>query len=117
MILTYKYRIKDSNSSIYLDRMSRSVNYVWNYCNETSFNAIRNNSKWLSDYDLHNLISGSSKELKLHSQTVQSIATEFALRRKQFKKRKLRWRSKKSLGWIPFIKTGVSIDDDTVKSC
>jgi len=34
MILTFKYRIKDATVGKYLDRHSRSVNFVWNYCCE-----------------------------------------------------------------------------------
>ena len=33
MILTYKYRIKDSNSKRELARLASSVNFVWNYVN------------------------------------------------------------------------------------
>jgi len=35
-------------------------------------------------------------------------------RRRQFKKLRLRWRGKKSLGWIPFKKVGVKVEGDTV---
>lgn len=115
MILTFQYRIKDSVTKKNLEAMARAVNYVWNYCNETSFKALRYDSKWLSSYDLNNLTSGSSKELNLHSQTVQAIAEEYVTRRRQFKKRKLRWRGKKSLGWIPFKASGVKVFGDKVK--
>ena len=115
MILTFKYRIKDSSSKRRLNDMARKVNFVWNYCNETSLKAIRYDSRWLSSYDLNNLTSGSSKELNLHSQTVQAIAEEYVTRRKQFKKRKLRWRGKKSLGWIPFKAAAVRVLGDKVK--
>lgn len=117
MILTYKYRIKDSSSSHVLNKMAGAVNFCFNYCNETSFNAIRNNSEWLSDFDLNNLMSGASKELGIHSQTLQAISAEYVSRRKQFKKRKLRWRSKKSLGWVPFKKSAIVVKKDTVKYC
>lgn len=100
MIITYKYRIKDS-SSAWLSKAAHSVNFVWNYCNETSFEAIRNRSKFLSGYDLQSLTGGSSKELNLNSATIQMVGHEYAARRKQFKKNKLKWRSRKSLGWIP----------------
>jgi IS605 OrfB family transposase len=115
MILTFQYRIKDSVTKKHLESMARAVNFVFNYCNETSFKALRYDSKWLSSYDLNNLTSGSSKELGLHSQTVQAIAEEYATRRKQFKKRKLRWRGKKTLGWIPFKASGVKVFGDKVK--
>lgn len=45
------------------------------------------------------------QRLSLHSQTVQAVSEEYCVRRKQFKKAKLRWRTSRgahrSLGWIP----------------
>lgn len=115
MLLTYQYRIKDSGmSSIFLDDMARSVNFVWNYCNETSFDAIRNKSEWLGNYDLDTLTAGTSKDLGLASRTIQAITSEYVNKRRQFKKRKLRWRSKKSLGWVPFKGASVRVGCDHV---
>ena len=108
---TVKIRIKDSNAKKALKELSRSVNFVWNYCNEISFHALRNYSKWLSGFDLNKLTAGSGKDLGLHSQSVQAVCEEYALKRRQFKKRKLRWRSKRSLGWVPFKKSGIKIKD------
>ncbi len=100
MVLTYRFRLKDSSAQ-WLNQAAKSVNYVWNYINDLSFNAIRNNGQFLSGYDIQKYTSGSSKELKLNAATVQLVGHEYVIRRKQFKKRKLKWRSKKSLGWIP----------------
>lgn len=111
-ILTYAFRVKDATMGKHLNAMARSVNQVWNYCNETSYNAIRNYSKWLSKYDFNPLVRGSGKELGLHSQTVQLVAYEYVTRRNQFNKIKLRWRGRKSLGWIPLGKDGIRIEDD-----
>ena len=80
-VKTLKIRIKDSTSCKRLKRMSNAVNFVWNYCNETSFNAIRNRSEWLSGFDLCKLTSGSAKELKLNSATIQEVCKEYATRR------------------------------------
>lgn len=82
--------------------MVKAVNFVWNYCNEWSNKSIVNSSKFLSSYDLNKLTSGCSKELGIHAHTINGVCEEYVTRRKQFKKNKLRWRSKKSLGWIPF---------------
>ena len=117
MILTLKYRIKDSTSAKKLNRMARSVNYVWNYCNEVSLMALDYNSTWLSGFDLQKLTSGCSKELSLSSTTIQQVCEEYATRRKQFKKRKLNWRSKKSLGWIPFKSNSIIINGDSIIYC
>lgn len=115
---TLRYRIKDASEANRLAKHASSVNFVWNYCNETSFNAIRNQGKFLSAIDLKNLTSGSAKELGLNSVTVQSICEEYYIRRSQFKKRKLRWRvsrgAKRSLGWVPFKSNSVQIKGDRV---
>lgn len=115
MLITYNFRIKDSTTKKHLYKLASWVNFVWNFCNSTSFDALRNQSKWLNSFDLNNLMSGSSKEIPLHSQTFQRISKEYVDRRKQFKKRKLRWRSKKdSLGWIPFSNVGISIQGSEI---
>ena len=118
VVTTLRYRLKDSSKISRLDQLARSVNFVWNYCNETSFNAIRNHGKWLSAIDLKNLTSGSAKDLGISSVTVQAICEEYAIRRIQFKKRKLRWRassgSKQSLGWIPFKANSIQVKGDRV---
>lgn len=115
---TLRYRVKDASELTRLDTLARSVNCVWNYCNDTSFNAIRNHGKWLSAIDLKNLTSGSAKELGISSVTVQAICEEYVIRRIQFKKRKLRWRtsrgSKRSLGWIPFKANSIQINGDRI---
>jgi len=115
---TLRYRVKDASELNRLDRLARAVNFVWNYCNETSYNAVRNHSKWLSAIDLKNLTSGSAKELGLNSVTIQAVCEEYVIRRIQFKKRKLRWRtsrgSKRSLGWIPFKANAIQIDGDRI---
>jgi putative transposase len=113
VILTYKYRLKDSSNS-WLNKSAKSVNFVWNFCNEVSFDAIKNRSKFLSGFDLNNLTSGSSKDLNLNSQTIQAVGEEFALKRKQTKKFKLKWRTKKSLGWIPFKSASIKISNNTI---
>ena len=103
LIVTYKYRIKDSTSRKTLKQMSNSVNQVWNYCNETAFNVLKNQGKFLSGFDLNKLTTGVAADLGLNSDTVNAVCEEYAIRRKQHKKQRLNWRSsKKSLGWIPF---------------
>jgi IS605 OrfB family transposase len=101
MYLTYSYRLKDSAIRKRLIAMSRTVNLVWNYCNEVSYNQLKKYGKWLSYYDLAELTKGCSKELVISSQTIQMICREYTKRRYQFRKQKLRWRTSKSLGWIP----------------
>ena len=95
--------------------MGWSCNFVWNYCNEANQESWKKFGKPLSVFDLNKLTAGCAKELGLHSQTVQAVCEEYAKSCKQFKMRKLNWRSrKKSLGWIPFKGVGVKADTDTV---
>ena len=103
-----RLRLKDKHARA-LREHAYWVNQVWNYCNELSFKVLQHERRLLSGFDLQKYTAGATREgLPLHSQTMQAIAEEYALRRKQFKKTKLRWRvsnpksSKYSLGWIPF---------------
>lgn len=115
-IITYQYRIKDSQHRNYLKCLSYASNYVWNYCNEISILAWGRDRKWLTAYDLINLTAECGSELGLRSQTIQAICQEYAMRRKQFGKRRLAWRShKRSLGWIPFKVSGVKLIGDAIR--
>ena len=103
---TLSLRIKDKHAKKLL-AMSRDVNMVWNYVNDLSHTYTTRTGKFLSGYDIQNYTKGASKEgLNLNSATVQMIGHEYATRRKQFKKIKLRWRksfgTQRSLGWIPY---------------
>lgn len=100
MILTYRYRVKDKHSS-QLNKMARSVNCVWNYCNDMQKHSIKWNKKLLTTYDLNNLTTGAAKELNLHSGTIQDVCGQYRQSRREQKKPYLRYRSKKNLGWIP----------------
>ena len=94
----------------WLNAAAIEVNQVWNYANATSYKAARpfaGKGKWLSAFDLDKLTAGATEYFDyIGSETIQRVNAEFAIRRKQFKKAKLRWRvsqgTKRSLGWIPF---------------
>lgn len=112
-IITYQFRVKDATTRKRLSRMAGAVNHVWNYCNETSYRAIRRDGKWLSGFDLCKLTAGCTKELGLQGHTIQRVCDEYVTRRRQFKKARLNWRSaKRSLGWIPFDSEGIRIKGD-----
>lgn len=102
---TLQVRIRDKHAPL-LREMARSVNLVWNYINALSSRSIRERGRFLSEYDIDRYTSGSSKLLGIPSGTIQCISAEYTTRRKQFKRRALRWRksqgSGRSLGWIPF---------------
>jgi putative transposase len=119
IVLTFRFRIKGGSSERRLSKLASQVNLIWNFCNETSFHAIRNHSKWLSHINLDALLTGTSKLTGLHSQTIQAVSKEFVNRRVHSKKRKLRWRvskgSARSLGWIPFKQSGIKIEGNRVR--
>src|SRR5258708_1337909 len=114
MILTFKFRLRDRHSAE-LSRQARAVNYVWNYCNETQQKAVQSGRKWLTGYDLQKLTAGSSTELNLHAHTIQRVCHQYDYSRKLHKKAWLRWRGRKSLGWVPFNQGHVTFDGATFR--
>ncbi|WP_080434773.1 zinc ribbon domain-containing protein [Burkholderia ubonensis] len=70
MILVYRYRVKSLNGL--LNKQSRAVNHVWNFCNDTQKHALKGGKKWPTGFDLNVLTTGSSKALGIHSGTVNS---------------------------------------------
>jgi IS605 OrfB family transposase len=119
MLLTYRYRVKDASAGRHLARIAVSVNQVWNYCGGIHNDSRRLNRHWPTAFELINLTSGSSKELGLHSDTVQAVCKQFAISR-DAARRKPRWRvsrgPKRSLGWIPFqCARPLKVAGDTVK--
>lgn len=107
--LTIKLRLKDKHASE-LKRMARLVNIVWNYCNETQQKAVKDHRRWLSCFDLQNLTSGTSKEMDLHSHTIKQVCKTYETCRRTQRKAWLRFRGRKSLGWVPFSTSHVTFD-------
>ncbi len=112
--LTFKFRLRDKHAAE-LNRQARAVNFVWNYLNETQKKAAQSRRKWLSYNDFARLTSGASKDIDLHAHTIQRVCREYATRRDQFKKPWLRWRGRKSLGWVPFNTGHVTFDGESFK--
>ncbi|OOS22491.1 transposase [Moraxella lincolnii] len=111
---TLKLRIYTKHTN-QLEKLSSSVNYVWNYVNELSYKYLQRTGKFFSAYDLNQYTKGSGELLSLHSQTIQAINETHAKSRKQFKKAKLNWRTnnpkakRKSLGWLPFKNSAIKL--------
>ncbi len=99
MKLTYRYRVKNLNGL--LNRQARAVNFVWNFANDRQRDAVKWGRRWLSGYDLGKLSAGSGRELGLLATTVEKVCHQYVDSRIQRKRRHLKYRSKKSLGWIP----------------
>jgi len=117
---TLKLRLKDKHAG-FLREQARAINFVWNICNELSVKHFERKREFLSAYDMQTYTKGAGKELNLHSQSVQAVQEEYCLRRKQFKKVKLRWRvsdgSRRSLGWVPFKASALSYKNGQVWFC
>jgi putative transposase len=114
MQLTYKFRLRDKHAAE-LNRQARAVNYCWNYLNETQQKAVQSGRKWLTAVDLMQLTAGASKLLDIHSHTIQQICQQYDRSRSAKRKPWLRWRGRKSLGWVPFNTGHVSFDGETFK--
>ena len=110
LILTYKYRLKGKRSARQLRDFTRSGNQVWNFCVQTQRSVQKTRKeglspKWPSQFDLQKLTAGTSRDLRLHAQSINGICEQFVRSRDLHKKcphfRKSNG-SKRSLGWIPF---------------
>src|SRR6266403_1646354 len=99
MLLVYRYRIKSLTGL--LDRQARACNFVWNFCNNTQLHALKWNKRWPSGFDLNRLTAGSSKELALHAGSINAVCEQYAKSRRQKNRPFLRWRGRRSLGWVP----------------
>jgi len=110
VILTFRYRIKDSGSSTRraLRSQARAVNFVWNYCCQIDRESA---SRWKAGsvakrptaFDLINLCRGVSKDLGIHSDTIDAVCKKFADARQSLFPKTPRFRSfKRNLDWVPF---------------
>lgn len=111
MILTYKYRLKGKRAARQLRQCAWAANQVWNFCAQTQRKAQRNwregvaTSRWPRQYDLQHLTGGTSKDLRIHAQSIQSVCEQFVKSRdlhKQCPRFRRSRGSKRSLGWVPF---------------
>jgi putative transposase len=108
MNLTYRYRVKSNLGE--LNRQARTVNFVWNYCNDTQKLAVKRGNRWLTGFDLNNMTAGCSKQLGLPSHTIHKVCEQYVRSRRQYKRPWLRWRGRKSLGWVPIEGRDLHID-------
>lgn len=122
MILTFKFRIKDSSAKRHLNRYAIACNQVWNFCVATQREAERRwkggfSVRWLSAFDLNNLTSGTSVELDISAQTINEVCRQFAISRNSHK-RCPRFRAsfgpKRALGWVPFRAISFQLDGDCI---
>lgn len=98
---TIRLRLRDKHAAD-LNRQARAVNFVWNYCNEVSAKAWRDHRRWLTAYELQKLTAGSSKMFDIHSSTIDRVCVHFSAARDKARRGQIRWRSRRSLGWVPY---------------
>ena len=128
-IKTLKLRVKDKHASV-LSQWAFEVNQVWNAANalsaEYSYIPIAGfgwvNGK-TSEYDLINELKAirDERNLTIGAATVQSVISQHAKSRKQFKTNKLKWRcsggAKRALGWVPFKTAGIKYTNGQIRFC
>src|SRR5580765_5271813 len=122
MILTYKYLLKGKRCVRQLRRFSWAVNQVWNFSVQTQRSVQRAyrdglSPRWPSFYDLKKGAAGTSKDLGLHAQSIQSVCEQFTKSRDLHKKCPRYRRSggpRRSLGWVPFQEQSRQITSHSV---
>jgi putative transposase len=107
---TFSFRVKDATSGKRLDGLARSVNFVWNYCNEISGKSAERGTRWITKAQLRDLTKGAGRELRLPSQVVQEVIDEFIDKRRAHGRPRLRWRGRRSLGWVPFTNQDIALE-------
>ncbi len=110
---TFSFRVKDATSGKRLDGLARSVNFVWNYCNEISGKSAERGPRWITKAQLRGLTKGAGRELRLPSQVVQEVIDAFIDKRRAHDRPKLRWRGRRSLGWVPFTNQDITLNGST----
>ena len=122
---TFSLRLRDKHARELIP-MSIAVNSVWNYCNDIQKKAVQRfenrplfggRRKWPTRFDLNKLTSGSSKLLGINARTIEEVCRYYVQSRNNSlgKRPWLRFRGKKSLGWVPFGAPDIKIIGETVK--
>jgi transposase len=111
---TFKFRVKDGTSGKHLAAAAGAVNFVWNHCNGAQRHALKHNQRWPGKAELQNSTRGAGKLIGIPAQTVQEVCDEYIDRRRGSKKAKLRWRGKRSLGWVPFKNQTITLNGSVV---
>lgn len=109
----------------WLNAAAIECNTVFNYCNETSYEAATRTDtkrKWMSGFDLGYLTAGASEYFeRIGADTIQSICAHYAQKRRAAKRLRLRWRvsrgARRSLGWIPFKAVNLRRKGNALRFC
>ena len=123
VIITYKFRIKDSSARKHLGRLALAANQVWNFCAATQREAQRRRqmgtqARWPTHFDLVKLTTGCAADLGLHSDTVAAVCGRFTVSRDS-NKGIPRFRSsfgpRRNLGWVPMIPRAFRLRDGAIR--
>ena len=121
---TLRFKVRPE-SCRWLAAAAIEVNQIWNWCNEISAKAARpyvGEGQWLSGFDLCKLSAGATQCFEhIGADTIQRVNQEYALRRRQFRKVRLRFRvsrgARRSLGWVPFKAASLKRRGKAVRFC
>lgn len=114
MILTYRFRVKDKNRIEQLRNAAWRSNQIWNYCVEFQRSCV---NFWPSHFDLVKATTELGRNLGVHSDTRNMVCKQFVTSRnthKRYPKFRKSGGSKRSLGWVPFIRRAVQLKGDRV---
>lgn len=122
MIITFKFRIKDSCLAKHLARQATACNQVWNFCVATQREAERRAmgdrvSRRPTTFDFINLCAGGSSVLGIHSDTMAAVCRQFSASRSRHVRRptfRASFGPKRSLGWVPFVARCVRVDGPSI---
>ena len=123
-IRTVRLKVRPESAS-WLKAAAIEANQVWNWANELSAKAARpyaGSPKWLSGFDLCNLSAGATEFMDhIGADTIQCINVEYAAKRLQFRRTRLRWRvsqgARRSLGWVPFKAANLKRKGRSLRFC
>ena len=74
--------------------------------------AAKSGRGWLNCYELQRLTAGAAKLLDISSNTIQKVCEQYTRCRMAKSRPWLRWRGRKSLGWVPFSTGNVKFDGE-----
>jgi putative transposase len=123
-IRTLRFKVHP-DAYTWLNFAAIETNQVWNFCNQTSYKAIKpyaGKGEWLSGFDLCNLTAGATEYFAhIGADTIQRICCEYAQKRQQYKKARLNWRksggARRSLGWVPYKSASLRRRDKYLRFC
>jgi hypothetical protein len=60
VVRTLRLRIQDKHAAL-LKRQANEVNFVWNFCNETSMRVLEREKRYCTAYEIDALTAGATK--------------------------------------------------------